>query len=274
MDYKQIHNIDKYYEMNYKGQGYEVDVVEAQEIDGGKEHAKRVMESIKDVIPEATINLKEHKVTAFHTSVDAINVSLTGSLMMAYQRAYEQLKKDSVALITSAGNSGKDGVSALAWHNKSIAVASGRYTKHDGYFIPSYSSRGEQVDITCIPRDGVAGTSHASPVFTGVYILLKQRLEANGYNKSMNEIVKMLYDNAMRIESVSSESQGKGVAILPKDIYPKDVEGHWGEEALKWMIDKGYMTGYDDGLMYPDKPMTRAMYAQAKYNEAKKRGEA
>ena len=53
----------------------------------------------------------------------------------------------------------------------------------------------------------------------------------------------------------------------------KDVpESHWGYVAIEYMKDKGYMTGFPDGTFKPDDPMTRAMYAQAKYNEDKAAG--
>ena len=40
-----------------------------------------------------------------------------------------------------------------------------------------------------------------------------------------------------------------------------DWEGHWAEEHIRWAMDKGLMTGYEDGTWQPDKPVTRAELA-------------
>ena len=40
-----------------------------------------------------------------------------------------------------------------------------------------------------------------------------------------------------------------------------DWEDHWAEEHIRWAMDKGLMTGYEDGTWQPDKPVTRAELA-------------
>lgn len=40
-----------------------------------------------------------------------------------------------------------------------------------------------------------------------------------------------------------------------------DWEGHWAEEHIRWAIQQGIMTGYEDGTWQPDRPVTRAELA-------------
>ncbi len=35
-----------------------------------------------------------------------------------------------------------------------------------------------------------------------------------------------------------------------------DLQGHWSKEYMESLADKGYLTGYDDGTMKPDKNIT------------------
>lgn len=57
----------------------------------------------------------------------------------------------------------------------------------------------------------------------------------------------------------------------PEEIVRTDYNGHWAENAIKYVVSKGYMQGYTDGSFKPDNPITRAEIAQVIYNmEAKK----
>lgn len=40
-----------------------------------------------------------------------------------------------------------------------------------------------------------------------------------------------------------------------------DYAGHWAEEAIRWAMDKGLMTGYADGSFRPDAALTRGELA-------------
>ncbi len=40
-----------------------------------------------------------------------------------------------------------------------------------------------------------------------------------------------------------------------------DFKGHWAEESIRWCMEHGIMTGYEDGTFAPDKPVTRAELA-------------
>ncbi len=43
--------------------------------------------------------------------------------------------------------------------------------------------------------------------------------------------------------------------------YPQDIKGHWAEEAIKSVINAGYMGGFEDGTFRPDETVTRAQLA-------------
>ncbi len=47
-----------------------------------------------------------------------------------------------------------------------------------------------------------------------------------------------------------------------------DIEGHWGEEAILFVSDRGLFAGVGDGLFSPDTPMTRGMAVTVLYNLA------
>ncbi|MCE3203654.1 S-layer homology domain-containing protein [Paenibacillus sonchi] len=41
---------------------------------------------------------------------------------------------------------------------------------------------------------------------------------------------------------------------------PKDIQGHWAQKQLQAWLDKGYLGGYQDGTVKPNKAITRAEY--------------
>lgn len=43
--------------------------------------------------------------------------------------------------------------------------------------------------------------------------------------------------------------------------YFEDAKGHWAEEAIKTLTEKGIIAGYPDGLAHPDEIITRAEFA-------------
>ncbi len=46
----------------------------------------------------------------------------------------------------------------------------------------------------------------------------------------------------------------------PKDE-PEDITTHWAAKEIKYVLDKGYMSGYSDGTFRPDQSFTRAEFA-------------
>jgi len=45
-----------------------------------------------------------------------------------------------------------------------------------------------------------------------------------------------------------------------------DTTNHWAREAIGWAYDQKIVKGFDDGLFYPDYPVTRAQMAKITYN--------
>ena len=43
--------------------------------------------------------------------------------------------------------------------------------------------------------------------------------------------------------------------------YFEDAKGHWAEEAIQILTDKGVISGYPDGLVHPDAIITRGEFA-------------
>ena len=56
------------------------------------------------------------------------------------------------------------------------------------------------------------------------------------------------------------------VALLAGSAYAvnryfEDAKGHWAEEAIQILTDKGVISGYPDGLAHPDAIITRGEFA-------------
>ncbi len=63
-----------------------------------------------------------------------------------------------------------------------------------------------------------------------------------------------IYGNGKGVIAFNNTMQIWGV--IP--MIPNDIAGHWAEEEIKYLYDKGIVKGYDDGSVKPDKPITRA----------------
>ncbi|MED4956240.1 S-layer homology domain-containing protein, partial [Paenibacillus macerans] len=45
---------------------------------------------------------------------------------------------------------------------------------------------------------------------------------------------------------------------LAASALPADLQGHWAEEVLSRWLEQGLISGYADGKIRPDQPVTRA----------------
>lgn len=89
----------------------------------------------------------------------------------------------------------------------------------------------------------------------------------NGFISNQRD-AQLLSDSGFRAALVGAMGEGlaaahgwrrktkKGAPTLTDDI-----KGHWAEDALNWAKDNGLLTGYEDGTMRPDAPVTRAQLA-------------
>jgi hypothetical protein len=237
--------------------------------------------------------IKEHEL-----EIDAINCSFNGRVSMD---VFEKLEDVDIPIITASGNSGYDNkVNDVARYNWTIAV--GAWLEHNDQKA-SYSNSGEDLDIVSytniyIPTsDGYDrlmyfnGTSCAAPMVSGMLAIYNGWLSENGLKKlSREEAKEFILDNTIDKDKRGFDVySGHGLFILPKnipDIKPipeeeeeqpeptpeeddnmtefKDIKGRWSEDYINYMVDKGYMKGYEEGqpgpeddLFRPDRPMTR-----------------
>jgi len=112
------------------------------------------------------------------------------------------------------------------------------------------------------------------------------------YNRPMNtqECFEFLLENVDDKDEIGrDDNSGYGLIKLPdkiptleKPIEPpiikepekeidtmefKDTKGHWGEQDIDFLVEKGLMQGYPDGTFQPDRALTRAEYASMKAKE-------
>ncbi|HBG15958.1 MAG TPA: hypothetical protein DDW93_04185, partial [Firmicutes bacterium] len=59
---------------------------------------------------------------------------------------------------------------------------------------------------------------------------------------------------------------------------PSDIQGHWAEDSISNLVDKGVLNGYPDGSFHPDQSITRAELAKTlavayKFQASNKKGQ-
>ena len=74
----------------------------------------------------------------------------------------------------------------------------------------------------------------------------------------MNKKMKGLLSVLLVVCLVVSMLAGRAYAV---NRYFEDAKGHWAEEVIQILTDKGVISGYPDGLVHPDDIITRAEFA-------------
>ncbi|MEM9816248.1 MAG: S-layer homology domain-containing protein, partial [Cyanobacteria bacterium P01_D01_bin.6] len=41
----------------------------------------------------------------------------------------------------------------------------------------------------------------------------------------------------------------------------QDIQGHWAQACIEYLVEQGIFTGYPDGTFQPEKAITRAEFA-------------
>lgn len=77
----------------------------------------------------------------------------------------------------------------------------------------------------------------------------------------MRKKISVLLVAAMLFAMMPGFANG-AVADADKVSFKGEEEGHWGIEAMKDWVNRGLMTGYPDGSLKPDEPVTRAELAR------------
>ena len=74
----------------------------------------------------------------------------------------------------------------------------------------------------------------------------------------MNQKMKKPLGILLAVCLVVSLFAGSAYAV---NRYFEDAKGHWAEEAIQILTDKGVISGYPDGLVHPDAIITRGEFA-------------
>lgn len=74
----------------------------------------------------------------------------------------------------------------------------------------------------------------------------------------MNKKMKRPLCLALTVCLVLSLLAGSAYAV---NRYFEDAKGHWAEEAIQILTEKGVISGYPDGLAHPDEIITRGEFA-------------
>jgi hypothetical protein len=226
--------------------------------------------------------------------IHAITMSLNFSELSG-RKYFGRLKDCGIPFFVASGNDGEnDGVNYPA--NEPFTIAIGGGYENSTY---RYSNGGEEL-IAVTPLilgyrdDGEAftrfGTSFNTPVASFAYLLYASWRERNGLPKlTNNECIEWIKENALDMvgnldsnwnllfEGFDFES-GWGMFRLPSEIPQvdviieepiegdddlefKDMQGHWAEQYVDFVSEKGIMTGFPDETFKPDNVMTRAEVA-------------
>ena len=73
-------------------------------------------------------------------------------------------------------------------------------------------------------------------------------------------LIAVLNITAIFAEDVSDDSSVETAVLLSSSLV--DINGHWGETAIRNAVAEGYVNGYPDGTFLPDKPITRAEFVR------------
>ena len=173
-----------------------------------------------------------------NNGVHLVNASLGGNNHKVLNAEIIKAQENGVVFCTSAGNKDFKGLIGFAASNLWIAVGAVHYSNEDKKIrLASYSSRGEELDISCFSdlyihdagkgyKDrvfAVQGTSFSSPMFTGMLALVQQFfLEKIGRTLYQNEIELFIQDHVVDLGEVGwDENYGYGLFVLPE---PSDID--------------------------------------------------
>lgn len=67
-------------------------------------------------------------------------------------------------------------------------------------------------------------------------------------------------NNITRAEAATILVRLENANLSHKENLPKELEGHWAEKDLMISINKGWLKGYEDGTLKPDREITRAEF--------------
>ena len=261
----------------------------------GPGHKSQVCSVVREVLPEANIYafywlkynrdkiiawIKEHK-----DIIDVITCSLDTS-----QGGYDslmELKDLNIPLLIAVGNNSKPygtltsslpfafGIGGWGEHYDRRAVMSNYglhldFMAYTGiYYVSETSNREVQF----------YGTSCSAPYCAAIIGMYAEWFRmGNKMPMNTQECFEFLLKNVDdKDEAGRDDNSGYGLVRLPDEIPTikeeeiklefKDTKGHWGEQDIDFLVEKGLMQGYPDGTFQPDRALTRAEYASMKAKE-------
>lgn len=294
-------HVDEYHKLGFKGQG--ITIVNAEDYPGNDGHGEMTTGIIKEYAPEAivinsqlkgsgrnrflTINNKqielEQAIKDYSIKLVTSSKATSGDdTTLNYYKELQQ--KYGLIFFCAAGNYADEGISAKwAKNDTAIAVGACQIKENGNIERMYYSSTGEELDFMCFMGTG-SGTSAASPALASLTALLLSRYGDMTQDEAY-EVLKSLSVN-LDVEGWD-ERTGWGLPVLPlmdkleilerlrgaNEMKFTDVkESDWFKLAVDYCTEQGILQGFPDGTFKPDEPLTRAQYAQAEYNKAKKEG--
>lgn len=273
--------------LDYHNAGYKGNGIVILNAEGECSHRLMTSKAIRNYAPEATllesmisVITKDGKVTSatvvingekldFEQAIDKYHIkivtrSYSGSsspIYLSYLRDIQARK--GVIFFNSAGNEPyENGV--WSKNNTAISVSACKLYEDGSIKIAYYGSQGE-VDFTFFMGRGT-GTSAASPALAGTTALL-----LNKYG-DFNQVQCVEILKSLCIDLKDTLRFGYGLPILPltdklevmedKDMNFSDVkETDWFYKAVEECVEKGLITGYEDGTFKPSGVVTRAELA-------------
>jgi hypothetical protein len=264
----------------------------------GYGHKSQVSQVVREVAPEADIVvfswfkgfkqeivdwIKEHE-----EEISFINCSFNTRIQT---EIFEQLEDVDIPIIVSSGNSADDEVGSGAEYPWTIAVGAWEEYRDNR---ARYSNYGEDLDIVAYTNIFINtpsgnkmmfnGTSCSAPMVCGMLAIYDGWRKENGLSKmTRDETLEFVRSNTIdKLEEGFDFESGHGLFILPSEIPQvdvvieepveepiegdddlefKDMQGHWAEQYVDFVSEKGIMTGFPDETFKPDNVMTRAEVA-------------
>lgn len=129
-----------------------------------------------------------------------------------------------------------------------------RWAKREGLTVPVDAIRPADIAVLNFSGKRVGGeldTEHCGLVeavpAVGTITTIEGNTTTGAGNQSNGEVVARKTRYACQV-----------VGMIRPKYETMDYVGHWAEDNIRWGIENGLLTGYEDGSYRPDKPPTRA----------------
>lgn len=125
-----------------------------------------------------------------------------------------------------------------------------RWAEFQGLTVPVDAIK--PADITILNFHGTKDTEHCGLVIDNISPGAFETVEGNTSTGAAGS-----QDNG-GIVAEKTRYAHQVVGVIRPQYQTMDYVGHWGEDAVRWGIERGYIKGYEDGSYQPDRGVTRA----------------